>query len=105
MPASSKCEREGDSLKHSIGVVVGNPPFESSSQPHLGLELSYHQYVDNLMAHYPINNSPTCFILRSHENDLLKAVCSVMLQQYNFLYNQQSLGLSPQLYWEMGCSR
>ena len=80
--------KEKGLVKEPIGVVVGNPPFTSSlSTP--GAERSYRQYEKT-------NNSlpdKQLAYLFLHEAMAMVAEGGVlsMLQQYSFLYNQQSL--------------
>lgn len=76
-------------VKESIGVVVGNPPFTSSlSTP--GAERSYKSYEAE---HGSLPDKQLAYLFL-HEAMTMVANGGVlsMLQQYNFLYNQQSLG-------------
>lgn len=76
-------------IKEPIGVVVGNPPFESSlTTP--GAEQSYKAYEK---AHGSLPDKQLAYLFL-HEAMEMVAEGGVlsMLQQYNFLYNQQSLG-------------
>ena len=76
-------------LKDPIGVVVGNPPFTSSlSTP--GAQRSYDQYVTN-HGSLPDKQLAYLFLYEAMGMVVEGGVLS-MLQQYNFLYNQQSLG-------------
>ncbi len=76
-------------IKDSIGVVVGNPPFESRlTTP--GAVRSYQQYKDT---HGSLPDKQLAYLFL-HEAMGMVAGGGVlsMLQQYGFLYNQQSLG-------------
>ncbi len=81
--------KESNLIKEPIGVVVGNPPFESSlTTP--GAEQSYKAYEK---AHGSLPDKQLAYLFL-HEAMGMVAEGGVlsMLQQYNFLYNQQSLG-------------
>lgn len=81
--------KEQGLVKYPIGVVVGNPPFTSSlSTP--GAERSYKDYQSN---HGSLPDKQLAYLFL-HESMKMVAEGGVlgMLQQYNFLYNQQSLG-------------
>lgn len=75
-------------LKESVGVIVGNPPFKSAlATP--GAQRSYDRYVKNIGA---LPDKQVAYLFLYESADLLTeggVLC--MLQQYNFLYNQQSL--------------
>ena len=76
-------------VKRAVGVVVGNPPFRSSlSTP--AAERSYRRYE---ATHGPLPDKQLAYLFL-HEAMGMIAEGGVlsMLQQYNFLYNQQSLG-------------
>jgi N-6 DNA Methylase len=75
-------------VKEPIGVVVGNPPFTSTLST-LGAEKSYQQYE---AAHGSLPDKQLAYLFL-HEAMGMVADGGVlsMLQQYNFLYNQQSL--------------
>jgi hypothetical protein len=76
-------------LKDPVGVVVGNPPFESSlSTP--GAQRSYERYQKD---HGSLPDKQLAYLFL-HEAMGLVANGGVlsMLQQYSFLYNQLSLG-------------
>jgi hypothetical protein len=75
-------------LKNPIGVVTGNPPFTSSlTTP--GAERSYSRYES---AHGSLPDKQLAYLFL-HEAMEMVAEGGVlsMLQQYNFLYNQQSV--------------
>jgi len=75
-------------IKDSIGVVTGNPPFTSSlGTP--GAEASYQRY-ETEHGSLPDKQLAYLFLHESMEMVAEGGVLS-MLQQYNFLYNQQSL--------------
>jgi hypothetical protein len=81
--------KEQGLLKEPVGVVIGNPPFESGlTTP--GAERSYREYEKN---HGSLPDKQLAYLFL-HEAMGLVAEGGVlsMLQQYNFLYNQQSLG-------------
>ena len=81
--------KEQGLVKDPIGVVVGNPPFTSSlATP--GAERSYKDYQAN---HGSLPDKQLAYLFL-HESMEMVAEGGIlgMLQQYNFLYNQQSLG-------------
>jgi Eco57I restriction-modification methylase len=76
-------------VKGAIGVVVGNPPFESKlATP--GAERSYQRYKAE-HGSLPDKQLAYLFLHEAMEMVAEGGVLS-MLQQYSFLYNQQSLG-------------
>lgn len=80
--------KEQGLVKRPIGVVVGNPPFASQlSTP--GAERSYASYKST-HGSLPDKQLAYLFLHESMEMVAEGGVLS-MLQQYNFLYNQQSL--------------
>lgn len=81
--------REQGRIKDKVGVVVGNPPFASS----LTTEGSKRAYDRYQQAHGELPDKQVAYLFL-HESMEMLAVGGVlsMLQQYNFLYNQQSLG-------------
>ncbi len=80
--------KEQGLIKEPIGVVVGNPPFESRlSTP--GAERSYQTY-EKTHGTLPDKQLAYLFLHEAMEMVAEGGVLS-MLQQYNFLYNQQSL--------------
>lgn len=80
--------KEQGLIKQSIGVVVGNPPFVSKlSTP--SAERSYDRYKA-IHGSLPDKQLAYLFLHESMEMIAEGGVLS-MLQQYNFLYNQQSL--------------
>ena len=81
--------KEKGLIKEPIGVVVGNPPFKSKlTTP--GAERSYERYEKEYGA-LPDKQLAYLFLHEAMEMVAEGGVLS-MLQQYNFLYNQQSLG-------------
>ena len=80
--------KERGLVKEPIGVVAGNPPFTSSlTTP--GAERSYGRYV---AAHGSLPDKQLAYLFIHDAMEMVAegGVLS-MLQQYNFLYNQQSL--------------
>ena len=76
-------------VKEAVGVLTGNPPFTSSlSTPEA--ECSYQQYETT---HGSLPDKQLAYLFLHEGMEMLAdgGVLS-MLQQYNFLYNQQSLG-------------
>ena len=76
-------------LKESVGVVVGNPPFESN----LNTPAAVRSYEHYEIAHGSLPDKQLAYLFLHEAMGVLAAggvLC--MLQQYNFLYNQQSLG-------------
>jgi hypothetical protein len=70
-------------------LITGNPPFESRlTTP--GAERSYQQYQ---ASHGPLPDKQLAYLFLHEAMGMVTAggVLS-MLQQYNFIYNQQSLG-------------
>lgn len=80
--------KEHGLIKAPIGVVVGNPPFASRLDTP-GAERSYQQYR---LSHGLLPDKQLAYLFL-HEAMGMIAEGGVlsMLQQYNFLYNQQSL--------------
>lgn len=80
--------KEQKLINEPIGVVVGNPPFASRLDTP-GAERSYHRYR---LAHGLLPDKQLAYLFL-HEAMEMVAEGGVlsMLQQYNFLYNQQSL--------------
>ncbi|PCI57352.1 MAG: SAM-dependent methyltransferase [Alphaproteobacteria bacterium] len=80
--------KEQKLIKEPIGVVVGNPPFESKLSTS-GAEKSYRKYKE---AHGSLPDKQLAYLFL-HEAMEMVAEGGVlsMLQQYNFLYNQRSL--------------
>jgi N-6 DNA Methylase len=76
-------------VKEPIGVVTGNPPFTSNlSTP--GAQRSYQLYE---ATHGSLPDKQLAYLfLHEAMGMVAKGGVLSMLQQYNFLYNQQSLG-------------
>jgi len=79
---------ERGTLTDKIGVVVGNPPFSSK----LGTEGAQRAYDRYLKEHGALPDKQLAYLFLHEPMQRLASggvVC--LLQQYNFLYNQQSL--------------
>jgi hypothetical protein len=76
-------------IKEPVGVVTGNPPFTSTLNTP-GARQSYKRY---LATHGSLPDKQLAYLFLHEAMDML-ADCGTlsMLQQYNFLYNQKSLG-------------
>ncbi len=80
--------KEKHLLKESIGVIVGNPPFKSNLNTE-GAQRSYEKYEQ---AHGLLPDKQLGYLfLHEAMRMLAEGGLLSMLQQYNFLYNQQSL--------------
>jgi N-6 DNA Methylase len=81
--------KEQGLVKNPVGVVVGNPPFTSSLNTP-GAERSYERYE---AAHGSLPDKQLAYLFL-HEAMEMVADGGILslLQQYNFLYNQQSFG-------------
>lgn len=81
--------REQGVVKGKIGVVVGNPPFASR----LGTDGAKRAYAHYQKNHGELPDKQIAYLFLHESMEMLErgGVLS-MLQQYNFLYNQQSLG-------------
>lgn len=82
-------QREQGTVKGKIGVVVGNPPFASKLTTD-GAKRAYARYQKT---HGELPDKQVAYLFLHESMEMLErgGVLS-MLQQYNFLYNQQSLG-------------
>ncbi len=80
--------KEKSLVREPVGVIVGNPPFASSLSTE-GAKRSYKNYAKN---HGPLPDKQLAYLFL-HETMGMLAEGGVLslLQQYNFLYNQQSL--------------
>lgn len=79
---------ERKTIRDEVGVVVGNPPFASQLGTR-GAERAYDRYQQH---HGALPDRQLAYLFLHEAMQLLApggALC--MLQQYNFLYNQQSL--------------
>jgi hypothetical protein len=75
-------------LSQKIGVVVGNPPFQSEFKTQGG-KRAYEKYLE---AGHSLPDKQVAYLFLHEAMDCLAlggVLC--LLQQYNFLYNQQSL--------------
>lgn len=76
-------------IKDAVGIVLGNPPFQSKLNTP-GAERSYDHYATE---HGPLPDKQLAYLFLHEAMELLAPDgLLTMLQQYNFLYNQQSLG-------------
>ncbi len=81
------CER--GKVKGKIGAVVGNPPFKSS----LGTEGAKRSYERYQKEHGALPDKQLAYLfLHESMGMIAKGGVLSLLQSYNFLYNQQSLG-------------
>lgn len=80
--------REQQTIKDRVGVAIGNPPFSSKLTTE-GAKRAYDRYQKDHGA-LPDKQLAYLFLHESMEMLTSGGVLS-MLQQYNFLYNQQSL--------------
>ncbi len=81
--------REQEKIKDKVGVIVGNPPFASKLTTD-GAKRSYTRYQRD---HGDLPDKQVAYLFLHESMEILApgGILS-MLQQYNFLYNQQSLG-------------
>ncbi len=81
------CDRQ--KVKERVGVIVGNPPFASELATD-GAKQAYTRYQKE---HGPLPDKQVAYLFL-HESMEMLAPGGVlaMLQQYNFLYNQRSIG-------------
>ncbi len=85
--------RERGTVKAKIGVVVGNPPFSSS----LGTPAAEQAYARYQEKHGPLPDKQLAYLFLHESMEMLvEGGVLSMLQQYNFLYNQQSLDFRRQ---------
>jgi hypothetical protein len=80
--------KEKQLIKAQVGVVVGNPPFASKLNT-AGAERSYKRYCKE---HGSLPDRQVAYLFLHEGMEMVAeggALC--MLQQYNFIYNQQSL--------------
>lgn len=76
--------KEKHSIEGPVGVVVGNPPFESSLKTE-GARRSYLRYIET---HGPLADKQVAYLFLHEAMELLSpggVLC--MLQQYNLIYN------------------
>ena len=80
-------------MKEKVGVIIGNPPF-SSSLGTPAAERAYNRYQEN---HGALPDKQLAYLFLHESMEVLaKGGVLSLLQQYNFLYNQQSLGFRRQ---------
>jgi hypothetical protein len=80
--------REQGKVKAKIGVVVGNPPFSSS----LGTPAAQRSYDRYQAEHGALPDKQLAYLfLHESMGMIAKGGVLSLLQQYNFLYNRQSL--------------
>ena len=81
--------REQGKVKDKVGVIVGNPPFASKLITD-GAKRAYDRYQKE---HGDLPDKQVAYLFLHESMEMLApgGILS-MLQQYNFLYNQQSLG-------------
>ena len=80
--------KEQNLVKEPIGLVTGNPPFTSSLNTP-GAERSYARYQAD---HGSLPDKQLAYLFLHEAMEMVaKGGMLCMLQQYNFLYNQQSL--------------
>jgi hypothetical protein len=92
--------KESGMLKSPVGVVVGNPPFESRLKTP-GAQKSYDAYQK---AHGALPDKQVAYLfLYESMNIVAEGGVLSMLQQYNFLYNQQSSEFRRQFFqrWDV----
>lgn len=87
-------------IKDSVGVLVGNPPFDSRLSTK-GAERAYVRYQQKYGA---LADKQVAYLFLHESMEMLAPggiLC--MLQQYNFLYNQQSLGFRHKFFerWDV----
>lgn len=75
-------------LSGRVGVVIGNPPFESEFKTDGG-KRAYKKYLD--AGHSLPDKQVAYLFLHEAMDSLADGGVLCLLQQYNFLYNQQSL--------------
>ena len=76
-------------VKCTVGIVVGNPPFQSSLNTE-GAKRSYDRYQET---HGSLPDKQLAYLFLHEAMGMIsKGGVLSMLQQYNFLYNQNSLG-------------
>jgi hypothetical protein len=81
--------RELSRVKDKVGVVVGNPPFSSS----LGTPAAKRSYARYQKEHGALPDKQLAYLFLHESMEMIaKGGVLSLLQQYNFIYNQQSLG-------------
>jgi hypothetical protein len=80
--------REKCLVKEPVGIVVGNPPFKSK----LSTEGAKQSYIRYEADHGSLPDKQLAYLFLHEAAEMLAEGGALsMLQQYNFLYNQQSL--------------
>jgi hypothetical protein len=81
--------RERGTVKERVGVIVGNPPFTSSLRPG-GEQRAYDRYQ---VEHGALPDKQIAYLFLHESMEMLASGGALsMLQKYNFLYNQESVG-------------
>jgi len=92
--------REEKIIRGKIGVIVGNPPFASRLDTD-SAKRAYSRYQNE---HGALPDKQVAYLFLHESMEMLEAggVLS-MLQQYNFLYNQQSKGFRQEFFknWDV----
>lgn len=80
--------REKQTVKDRVGIIVGNPPFASKLGT-AGTQRAYERYQKE---HGALPDKQIAYIFLHESMEMLTSGGVIsMLQQYNFLYNQQSI--------------
>lgn len=80
--------RELQTVKERVGVIVGNPPFASGLDTS-GAQRAYQRYQQE---HGALSDKQIAYLFLHESMEMLAPGGALsMLQQYNFLYNRQSL--------------
>jgi hypothetical protein len=80
--------RELQTVKKRVGVIVGNPPFASGLDTS-GAQRAYQRYQQE---HGALSDKQIAYLFLHESMEMLAPGGALsMLQQYNFLYNRQSL--------------
>jgi hypothetical protein len=92
--------RERGIIKGKIGVITGNPPFTSTLKP--GSEQRAYDRYQKAHGRLPDRQLAYLFLYESMEALQPGGVLS-MIQEYNFLYNQKSLGFRQSFFasWDV----
>ncbi len=81
--------QEKQTIKDRVGVIVGNPPFASKLDTG-GAQRSYKRYQKE---HGTLPDKQIAYLFLHESMEMLvPGGVLAMLQQYNFLYNQKSIG-------------
>jgi len=80
--------REKQTIKDRVGVIVGNPPFASKLETN-GAQRAYERYQNE---HGALPDKQIAYLFLQESMEMLASGGALsMLQEYNFLYNQQSV--------------